>query len=252
MVPDRHSSPLKVVMRGPEAMLPDRLVSIQEPHLQHAAPIKVLTNVYVQQPTSYPVHLQVKCPARNIVRIPRLSWVVRAPPSVVTDDNKISIGQARGERVMLAGPVLLLRLLARERDHHHHAALAPEHVVREANLAHLVWRRLHQARRARYPRFREEWRVGASPGPFRLRAGRRIAAHVPLAAAPLETAPVPKRPRASGLRQPASPWHGIRRTTIRRRRRAAPFAYWRGNAHAHGSRARFARAPFRSARPPAP
>src|SRR4029453_12558674 len=69
--------------------------------------------------------------------------------------------------IILARPMLLLRLLARARGEHDYAAFAPEYVGRETNLANLVWRRLHQPSGALHPRFRQEWRVVASPRAFR-------------------------------------------------------------------------------------
>src|SRR5262245_16881594 len=156
-----------VVASEPDSVLRDGFINIHAPHLQRTGLSNGFAKIDMQHATSRPVRLQVICPGRDIIWISRLFWVVRAPPRVVTDDDKISSGQTRGQRIILARPMLLLRLLARERDEHDYAAFAPKYVVRETHLANLVRRRLHQPRGARYPRLRHEWRIVASPRAFR-------------------------------------------------------------------------------------
>src|SRR5262245_60466962 len=114
-----------VVVGEPDIALRDWVIDIYAPHLLRAGLSNGFAETGVQHATSRPVRFQVKLPGRNIIWISRLSWVVRAPPRVVTDDKKISIWQARKQRIILAGPVLLFGLLAREHAHHYHAALAP-------------------------------------------------------------------------------------------------------------------------------
>lgn len=93
---------------------------------------------------------------------------MRAPPGVVSHDQEVSIRQPRDEDITLPRTMLVLSLLACERDQHYQTALAPHHVLRETDLAHLLRRRLRQLGRTRNPRLRHEQRIVAPPRPLRL------------------------------------------------------------------------------------
>ena len=83
------------------------------------------------------MHFDVIAPAR--VEMPGFGavGVVRTPPGQVTHHKQISVRPARGERIVLTGPVLFLRLITRQRDEQDHGAPAPQYTPGEADLAWL-------------------------------------------------------------------------------------------------------------------
>jgi hypothetical protein len=166
LVANRHRSRFDVIKSVPDVVLTDLVINLRGLHVQRAMLVKVFVDRRVEQALSRAVHFYVIAPAREIRGVSGLLGVVRTPPSYVTNHKQVSVAPARGEHIVLAGSMLFLCLITRQRYEENQGAPAPQYASGEADLARLRGRLLHQSGRARDPRLGQKQRFVGRPRSF--------------------------------------------------------------------------------------